>query len=101
MLTERSERVVHCKKSAYDVYIGRKNGDLPQSKWANPFVVGKDCKRGECIERYREWIMTRPELLADLGELEGKVLGCWCKPERACHGDVLIELLRTRDILEY
>ena len=49
MLTERSERVVHCKKSAYDVYIGRKNGDLPQSKWANPFVVGKDCKRGECI----------------------------------------------------
>jgi hypothetical protein len=94
-------RVVHCRKEPYDIYIGRKNGDLPQSKWANPFVIGKDCKRGECIDMYREWIMTQPQLLADLPELEGKVLGCWCKPEKACHGDVLLDLLNKRDILEY
>lgn len=25
-------------------------------------------------------------------ELEGKNLGCWCKPE-ACHGDILVELI--------
>lgn len=93
-------KVVHCKKQSYDIYIGRKNGDLPQSKWANLFVVGKDCQRGECIERYREWILTQPQLLADLHELEDKILGCWCKP-KACHGDVLIDLLQKRDILEY
>lgn len=93
--------VVHCKKSEYDVYIGRKNGNLPQSKWANPFVVGKDCARGECIEKYREWIITQPQLLADLHELEGKVLGCWCKPHKNCHGDVLVELLQKRDIISY
>ena len=27
----------------------------------------------------------------DLHELEGKTLGCWCKPEK-CHGDILIKL---------
>lgn len=98
-------KVVHCKEAEYDIYIGRKNGDLPQSKWANPFVVGKDCKRGECIDMYREWILTQPQLLEDLHELEGKVLGCWCKrsttPNKACHGDVLVDLLQKRDILEY
>lgn len=25
-------------------------------------------------------------------ELEGKNLGCWCKPE-ACHGDILVKLI--------
>ena len=40
---------------------------------------------------YREWIMQQTDLLADLHELKGKTLGCWCKP-RWCHGDVLAEL---------
>ena len=29
--------------------------------------------------------------MAQLPELKGKVLGCWCAPE-GCHGDVLAEL---------
>jgi hypothetical protein len=33
----------------------------------------------------------QPELMAALGEIRGKVLGCWCKPA-ACHGDVLARL---------
>lgn len=87
-----STRVVHCKKTAYDVYIGR------PSKWGNPFshkpgtqaqfVVGS---RDEAIAAYREWILNQPELLAALPELKGKTLGCWCKPQ-SCHGDVLAEL---------
>jgi len=28
-------------------------------------------------------------LIEALGELQDKVLGCWCKPE-ACHGDILV-----------
>lgn len=78
-------KIVHCKKEKYDVYIGR------PSKWGNPFEIGKDGDREKVIELYREWIKTKPELLASLPELEGKILGCWCAP-KACHGDVLKEL---------
>lgn len=79
-------RVVHCKQEKFDVYIGR------PSKWGNPFTIGKDGNRAKVIEKYADWIGGRLKLLADLPELEGKVLGCWCKP-LACHGDVLLELM--------
>lgn len=78
-------RVVHCKKHHYDVYIGR------PGKWGNPFKSGRDGTLEEVIEKYREWITYRPDLLEALHELKGKVLGCWCKPG-PCHGDVLAEL---------
>ena len=84
-------RVVHCKKEPFDVYIGR------WGKWGNPYSHKMQertvlvATREDAIESYREWIKTRPDLLAALPELKGKVLGCWCKP-LACHGDVLLEL---------
>jgi hypothetical protein len=81
-------KIVNKRKDKYDVYIGR------PSKWGNPFKVGRDGTREEVIEKYREWIKTQPELLAQLGELRGKILGCWCKP-KACHGDVLVELIEN------
>ena len=37
-------KVVHCKKSMYDVYIGR------PSKWSNPFKIGEDGTREEVIK---------------------------------------------------
>ena len=77
--------VVHCKREPYDVYIGR------PSKWGNPFIIGKDGTRAEVIEKYREWVRSRPELMAALPELSGKTLGCWCAPKE-CHGDILAEL---------
>jgi len=80
-----STTVVHCKRSTYDVYIGR------PSKWGNPFSIGRDGACMEVIEKYRAWVMQQPELLAALHELKGKILGCWCVPW-ACHGDVLAEL---------
>lgn len=61
------------------------------SKWGNKFIVGRDGTRAEVIEKYRAWIVEQPELMADLHELRGKVLGCWCHPKR-CHGEVLVEL---------
>ena len=42
-----TERVVHCKRENYDIYIGR------GSKWGNPFVIGKDGSREEVVEKYR------------------------------------------------
>jgi hypothetical protein len=78
-------RVVHCRKEKYDTYIGR------PSKWGNPHRLKEGESRDDCIAKYRDWLMAQPNLLAALGELKGKVLGCWCKPQK-CHGDVLAEL---------
>lgn len=88
-------RVVHCQKEPYDVYIGRRTPQLPGSIWSNPFHIGRDGTREEVIEKYRTYILGKPELLKQLESLRGKTLGCWCKPQ-ACHGDVLIELLNER-----
>jgi Domain of unknown function (DUF4326) len=59
--------------------------------WGNPFVIGRDGGRATVIARYRDhYLPCRPVLLARLGELRGKALGCWCAP-LACHGEVLAE----------
>lgn len=80
-----SNPVVHCKRDRFDVYIGR------PSKWGNPFLIGKHGTREEVIAKYEVWLRTQPHLVAALPELRGKVLGCWCSPQR-CHGDVLARL---------
>lgn len=80
-------------KQPYDIYIGRP-GKGQSSKWGNPFVIGKDGTRGEVIAKYQQYLVdgynsgkfTREDFLA----LDGKVLGCFCKPQ-PCHGDILIE----------
>lgn len=83
--------VVHCRKAAYDVYIGR------PSKWGNPFSYKQGTlaeyvlPREQVIPAYEAWVRQQPHLMAALGELRGKVLGCWCKPG-PCHGDVLARL---------
>ena len=84
-------RVVHCKRSAFDVYIGRPGKGHP-GPWGNPFEIGRDGTRAEVIRKYRSWIVNQKGLMAMLPELRGKVLGCYCAP-LACHGDVLLELL--------
>lgn len=84
--------VVHHKRKPYDVFIGR------PSIWGNPFVIGKDGSREEVIEKYEQYIISRPDLLDKLPTLKGKVLGCWCAPQK-CHGDILAELANG-DIME-
>jgi len=88
------QKVVHCKKAPFDIYIGR------PSKWGNPFSHKSGTKarflvntREEAIDAYKTWITSGEgqHLLKDLHELKGKVLGCWCHPQR-CHGDILSEL---------
>lgn len=78
-------RVVHCKRAAFDLYIGR------PSIWGNPFIIGRDGDRAEVIQRYEQWIVTQPRLMEQVHQLHGKVLGCWCSP-LACHGKVLVKL---------
>lgn len=99
-------RKMELNKSGYDdfkqwvsdsnnLYIGRNMSFyIPgaiQSKWHNPFVVAKEKYTiEESLEKYREHILNS-ELYDELHELDGKTLGCWCKPKK-CHGDILREL---------
>ncbi len=84
-----------------NVYIGRAgvvfiNGSrFPKvsSNFANPFKTGN---RDEIIQKYRSYIIDKLDkdeaLRAELLELKGKNLGCWCYPKN-CHGNVLLELI--------
>jgi len=85
-------KVVHCQKYDYDVYIG--HGTI----WGNPFVIGRDGTRKEVIDKYRRYALGSKTIMDSLPFLKDKVLGCWCKP-KACHGDVLIELVENKTIL--
>jgi hypothetical protein len=60
------------------------------SPWGNPFVIGKDGDRKECIAKFREYAILHGIDERAKKELKGKVLGCYCKPKE-CHGDVLVE----------
>ena len=91
--------VVNIKFQEFDLYIGRKNASrgLGQSMWANPFQINAGCTREQSIERFTQYLLGSPKLLARLSELRGKRLGCWCKP-LACHGDVLACLADGGDL---
>lgn len=93
-------RLVNLKYEDYDIYIGR------GSKWGCPFTIIKDrptlakeivVTKEEALTKYREYVLNSPELMTALDELDGKTLGCFCKPE-ACHGDVLLELLSQKKL---
>ena len=95
-------KLVNLKKEDYDVYIGR------GSKWGCPFTVIKDRptlakeivgSKEEALAKYKEYVLSSPELMDSLHELEGKVLGCFCKPEK-CHGDVLLQLLEQKKLMD-
>ena len=96
-MQNNNTKVVHCKRENYDIYIGRPGffGN-PYTHIADKHTLAKFVvsSREEAVEKYREWILS-PEALSirsQLYKLEGKTLGCWCKP-KACHGDVIIELI--------
>lgn len=65
------------------------------SKWGNPFCIGRNGDREEVLVRYMRYLKGRPDLLASIHKLRGKVLGCCCKPAGGfgyrlmCHGQVL------------
>jgi hypothetical protein len=82
--------VVHCKRGAYDRYVGR--GPGARGRWGNPFRIGPDGTREEVIAHHRGWlweeIKAERVTLEELADLAGKVLGCWCAPQR-CHGETI------------
>lgn len=75
-------RVVNLVNERADVYIGR------PGKWGNPFIIGTHGTRDEVIEKFRVYALEQGLDRAAHEELKGKVLGCYCAPNR-CHGDLL------------
>ncbi len=85
------------------------------TKFGNPFVVGRDGTRAECVDLYvkllagfvcltngpsvEEQKAARRHVLENLECLRGKNLACWCNGS-PCHADVLLELAnkRSRDL---
>ena len=66
-----------------------------RTRWGNPYLIERGkMKRADVIAAYAQHFARLPHLHRDLGTLRGKVLVCWCYPER-CHGDVLIDALRS------
>ena len=63
-----------------------------ETKWGNPFHVGRHGTREQVIERYRRDLWRRIRAgevdLDELAALDGRDLLCWCAP-LPCHGDVL------------
>jgi len=94
--------VVHCKRGAYDRYVGR--GPGARGRWGNPFShkPGTQARyrvatREEAIAAHREWLWGEIKVgrvsVEELAALAGKVLGCWCAPRR-CHGETLAAAAR-------
>jgi hypothetical protein len=99
------------------VYVGR------PSKWGNPFALGlmggePTGARQAVADDYRRWLThhhgttrrgrtgeiacwclaygDRDAVLADIGELAGKTLACWCPAGQPCHAGVLLELANRK-----
>ncbi len=88
-------RVVNIdKQEPFDVYIGRGSG------FGNPYQIGFDGDDREEVIRKFHYDFDRGYLKDNfktrLLALQGKRLGCHCKPQ-LCHGDVLAAYLNGYD----
>jgi hypothetical protein len=64
------------------------------SRWGNPFRMGADGNRAQCVAQFREAFLSG-RLSVTVGdarqELAGRDLACWCPLDGPCHADVLLE----------
>ena len=61
------------------------------SEWGNPSEMPADGDRDTVCDRYILYhLLQKPSLANKIHSLKGRVLACWCYPER-CHGDYLAQ----------
>ena len=94
----RSPRVWNQKLSAEipagAVYVGR------PSKFGNPIYLQSERGRTAVLQRYEEWLVAQPELIAAARtELRGKDLVCHCTP-KPCHADILLRIANEMETEE-
>lgn len=75
----------------YDVYIGRA-GHGQDGYFGNPFTISEYGSREASLAKYEPYFLDRVEHDLEFREkvlaLKGKILGCFCPPEK-CHGHVI------------
>ena len=68
------------------------------TRWGNPFRVGVDGDRAECVKAYRD-ALVRGGLSFGVDdvrrELAGRDLACWCRLDEQCHADILLEIANS------
>ena len=67
-------------KDENNVYVGRENtATTGEAKWGNPYKLDDYSSRREVVDLYKQYILSDEQvtLLESVGELKGKVLGCW------------------------
>lgn len=88
-------KIVNIFKDPYDIYIGRP-GKGKDGYFGNPIRLRVGQPSGYTLERYKVYFENRikndEEFKQKILELKGKVLGCFCKPNK-CHGDIIKEYL--------
>src|SRR5690348_11986651 len=89
-------KIVHCKKSKYDIYCGR------PSIYGNIYIIGKDGNRAEVINKYKIYfdnkIKNDPEFKKAILKLRNKTISCWCDyPKQDCHLRIIAEYLDSLD----
>jgi hypothetical protein len=63
------------------------------SRWRNPYRFALKALGPErVVAAYERWLLTQPDLLAQLPDLRGKRLACYCPLDKPCHADVLARL---------
>jgi hypothetical protein len=86
---------VNIRFEPYDVYIGRA-GKGQDGYYGNPH---HGPNHDENIVKFDDYFHTRlkkdPEYRQRILQLKGKRLGCFCKPHRRCHGDIIAEYLNA------
>lgn len=98
--------VRHDNRMPGALYIGRRCFGIPESRYGNPFVIGKDGDRAAVIAAYerhaRACLAADPHWLDEVRQ--ARVILCWCRrvgeTRPACHGDVLVRLIGERDDAE-
>ena len=82
-------KVVNRHSERFQIYIGR------GTMWGNPYIIGRDGSREVVLDKYKKYLWQRMKdqgFRKALMNLDGKILGCSCKP-LPCHGDILVNAI--------
>lgn len=82
------------KNEEYEVYIGRAPKGQPINPLCNPYSEHFYGTRKECIQMFAydfrvKWSLNKAFRVAIVNATD-KTLGCFCSPEKRCHGEVII-----------
>ena len=68
-----------------------------RTEWGNPFEMSVDGDRAEVVDKFtRFYLPHKRGLLAKIPTLRGKVLACWCHPDR-CHGHTIADAVNGKE----